>query len=105
MFCLCLCSLLDVLQFWKREKNASDEIIWRTPCSTSADPLGVADPRLKTSGLQYCACCYCTEMQWLFGGVSQSVYSIVRVVTALRCSGCLAEFLSQSTVLCVLLLH
>ena len=31
--------------------------------------------------------------------------SIVRVVTALRCSGCLAEFLSQSTVLCVLLLH
>ena len=34
-----------------RGKNASDEIIWRTPCSTSADPLGVADPRLKTSAL------------------------------------------------------
>src|SRR4029434_1134744 len=35
----------------KKCKNASDEIIWRTPCSTSADPLGVADPRLKTSVL------------------------------------------------------
>src|SRR4029434_10164871 len=34
-----------------RGKNASDGIIWRTPCSTSADPLGVADPRLKTSVL------------------------------------------------------
>src|SRR4029434_708823 len=37
----------------KKCKNASDEIIWRTPCSTSADPLGVADTRLKTSGLRY----------------------------------------------------
>src|SRR4029434_9198834 len=35
-----------------RGKNASDGIIWRTPCSTSADPLGVADPRLKTSALK-----------------------------------------------------
>src|SRR4029434_1039517 len=34
-----------------RGKNASDGIIWRTPCSASADPLGVADPRLKTSDL------------------------------------------------------
>src|SRR4029434_2359330 len=37
----------------KKCKNASDEIIWRTPCSTSADPLGVADPRLKTSALTH----------------------------------------------------
>src|SRR4029434_8838431 len=50
-FCLCLCSLLDVFNFWKRV-NASDEIIWRTPCSTSADPLGVADPRWKTPALE-----------------------------------------------------
>src|SRR4029434_2786237 len=61
-FCLCLCSLLDVFNFWKRV-NASDEIIWRTPCSTSADPLGVADPRLKTSVLWgLCVCmslCVC----------------------------------------------
>src|SRR4029434_2078806 len=31
--------------FERGKKNASDEIIWRTPCSTSADP------RLKTSAL------------------------------------------------------
>src|SRR4029434_11062436 len=40
------------LYIFGRGKNASDEIIWRTPCSTSADPLGVADPRLKTSALK-----------------------------------------------------
>src|SRR4029434_495477 len=40
-----------------RGKNADDGIIWRTPCSTSADPLGVADPRLKTSAVAHSDTC------------------------------------------------
>src|SRR4029434_8294907 len=35
-----------------RGKNASDGIIWRTPCSTSADP------RLKTSDLGQSIICF-----------------------------------------------
>src|SRR4029434_3780349 len=60
-----------------RGKNASDEIIWRTPCSTSADPLGVADPRLKTSalGLNHTLQSDCLSSEhrimWLHSQVSQ----------------------------------
>src|SRR4029434_1739728 len=61
-----------------RGKNADDEIIWRTPCSTSTDPLGVAAPRLKTSALENNKCCEKTTMQQIFKSTDTTYIALLK---------------------------
>src|SRR4029434_1421633 len=54
-----------------RGKNASDEIIWRTHPSTSADPLGGAAPRWKRPGIDETI--YGAQASMIYGDAMESL--------------------------------